>query len=196
LQFINYSPSYISIHQITRCIAHVSCTALGPLGPGRMGGRHKTGKCRNQNLHVRVPEQESSGLKVVSLGPEADDLWDPSLGVHIRASCIGCWIFWPSRHPLHRPTAPPGGRHMERSSSCFLAKPRGLRCLLRTSILGSQYFHNEMLTGAARWLPKGPESGLVLQLSVPQGSDLLVSLRCRSLFHTVCLRSPRGAVAI
>ena len=46
----------------------------------------------------------------------------------------------------------------------------------RTSIFGSQFFHNEMRTGAAKGLPKGlrsfPLKPHILQLSAPRGSEL------------------------
>lgn len=62
--------------------------------------------------------------------------------------------------------------------------------MLRSSIFGSQYFQNELLTGAARWLGKGP--GCRTARSLFPGLNLLLAPRCCwSLFHRFDDRVPR-----
>lgn len=96
-----------------------------------------------------------------------------------------------SMEAFKRPTRDP--RAWDKSASWWLihgtlqqllCKAQRIKLPSRTSIFGSQYFHNETLTGAARGFSKDPEAVLpnsCVLVWVLQGSALLFALGCKSL---------------
>lgn len=82
---------------------------------------------------------------------------------------------------------PSGGRAA--AAPAAVLKARRIK-LSWSSIFSSQYFQNELLKGAARWLGKGP--GLRTAGSLFLGLNLLLAPRCWSLLHRFDERVPRG----
>ena len=83
--------------------------------------------------------------------------------------------FWPNRPPLAWDGSAPWRLIRETLQQLF-CKALRIKLPSRTSIFGSQFFHNEMLTGAAKGLPKGLRGCLlkphILRLPAPRGSEL------------------------
>lgn len=150
------------------------------IGWGRDEVKGRSQENRGKTLLLQVPEEEKGGLSckedqgcVIFRDPSHRVLKRTGWGMRL---CRGVGLFmhqfWPHRPPLAWDGSAPWRLIHETLQQLFCKAPR-IKLPSRTSIFGSQFFHNEMLTGAAKGLLKGLRGCLlkphILQLPAPRG---------------------------